>query len=108
MAESEDEIFSSQKRKYFWENATFTTYICSFTGADDDETSKKFLEVLNDEEISSKLHKPNAVCIKVQNGTQSCSQFSQIYPVVLLPSIYFIDSQSGVNIEIYAVYRYRK
>ena len=71
----------------------------SFTGSDDEETSKKFLEVLNDSEISSKLKKPNAISIKVQNGSQSCTQFSQIYPVILVPSIYFIDSQSGVNIE---------
>jgi len=68
-------------------------------GADDEETSKKFLEVLNEVEISSKLKKPNAICIKVQNGGQSCTQFSQIYPVILVPSIYFIDSQSGVNVE---------
>jgi len=68
-------------------------------GSDDEETSKKFLEVLNDTEISSKLKKPNAISIKVQNGSQSCTQFSQIYPVILVPSIYFIDSQSGVNIE---------
>jgi len=63
------------------------------------ETSKKFLEVLDEAEISSKLKKPSAICIKVQNGSQSCTQFSQIYPVILVPSIYFIDSQSGVNIE---------
>ena len=69
---------------------------CS-TGADDEETSKQFLEVLNEAEISSKLKK--AVCIKVQNGTQPCNQFSQLYPVILVPSIYFIDSQSGTNIE---------
>jgi len=66
-------------------------------GADDEETSKQFLEVLNEAEISSKLKK--AVCIKVQNGTQPCNQFSQLYPVILVPSIYFIDSQSGTNIE---------
>lgn len=27
-------------------------------------------------------------------------QFSQLYPVVLVPSIYFIDSSSGVDIEV--------
>ena len=69
------------------------------SGADEDEISKKFLEVLNEADISSKLKKANAVCIKIQNGTESCTQFSQIYPVILVPSIYFIDSQSGTNIE---------
>jgi hypothetical protein len=27
-------------------------------------------------------------------------QFSQLYPVVLVPSIYFIDARSGVDIEV--------
>ena len=40
-----------------------------------------------------------AVCIKVQNGTQPCNQFSALYPVILVPSIYFINSQNGQNIE---------
>lgn len=67
------------------------------TGASDDAASSAFLELLSDEEISSYLGK--AVCIKVENGSQTCSQFSQLYPVVLVPSIYFIDSQTAVNIE---------
>jgi hypothetical protein len=36
----------------------------------------------------------------VQSGTQACTQFSQFYPVVLVPSIYFIESESGVDIEV--------
>merc|ERR1712203_455006 len=76
-----------------------SVFVVVIYGADDDETSKKFLEVLNEADISSKLKKANAVSIKIQNGTESCTQFSQIYPVILVPSIYFIDSQSGTNIE---------
>merc|ERR1712203_675274 len=76
-----------------------SVFVVVIYGADDDKTSKKFLEVLNEADISSKLKKANAVSIKIQNGTESCTQFSQIYPVILVPSIYFIDSQSGTNIE---------
>merc|ERR1711971_1265819 len=76
-----------------------SVFVVVIYGTDDDETSKKFLEVLNEADISSKLKKANAVSIKIQNGTESCTQFSQIYPVILVPSIYFIDSQSGTNIE---------
>jgi len=76
-----------------------SVFVVVIYGADEDEISKKFLEVLNEADISSKLKKANAVCIKIQNGTESCTQFSQIYPVILVPSIYFIDSQSGTNIE---------
>jgi len=77
-----------------------SVFVVVIYGADvEDEISLKFLEVLNEADISSKLKKANAVCIKIQNGTESCTQFSQIYPVILVPSIYFIDSQSGTNIE---------
>merc|ERR1719187_3084210 len=40
------------------------------------------------------------VCIKVENGTSTCNQFSQIYPVILIPSVFFIDSATGVDLEI--------
>lgn len=69
-------------------------------GADQDEASVKFFDILEQSEVSSRLQRPKAVCIKVQNGGQACTQFSQIYPVILVPSIYFIDSESGVNIEV--------
>jgi len=40
------------------------------------------------------------VCISVENGTPTCMQFSSIYPVILVPSVYFIDSSTGVDLEI--------
>merc|ERR1712096_278878 len=42
----------------------------------------------------------NMVCISVENGTPTCMQFSSIYPVILVPSVYFIDSSTGVDLEI--------
>lgn len=65
---------------------------------DDDENSKQFLELLDTDSITSKF--PNSIAIKVKNGTEICRQFSQIYPVVLIPSIYFIDSSTGVDLEV--------
>merc|ERR1719469_147344 len=43
------------------------------------------------------------VCIKVENGSTACTQFSQIYPVIIVPSVFFIDSATGVDLEITAV-----
>jgi len=34
------------------------------------------------------------------NGSATCSQFSAIYPVILVPSVFFIDSSTGVDLEI--------
>jgi len=70
-------------------------FIVVVTGNNEDEASNQFLSLLN--EVSGELE--NTICIKVENGSVSCKQFSAIYPVILVPSIYFIDSQSGVNIE---------
>ena len=73
-------------------------------------------ELLKDAEIVDKF--TEMVCIRLENGTPTCGQFAAIYPVILIPSIYFIgdpwsiyeelfksklffvDSSSGVDIEI--------
>ena len=71
----------------------------SYKKKGDDADSQKFLEIIDDPDISSKLQKPNAICIKLQNSTQACNQFSALYPVILVPSMYFVNSQDGKNIE---------
>ena len=68
-------------------------------GDENDEVSKKFLQNIEDQEISSRLQKPQAICIKLQAASQSFKQFSQIYPVILVPAIYFINSENGTNVE---------
>merc|ERR1719422_1913814 len=40
------------------------------------------------------------VCIEVSAGSTTCAQFSAIYPVMVVPSVYFIDSTTGVDLEI--------
>ena len=68
-------------------------------GDDELEETKSFLSLLDSDPITSQLD-PNSVAIKLTNGTEACNQFAQIYPVVLIPSIYFIDSATGVDLEV--------
>eukprot|EP00090_Calanus_glacialis_P028289 TRINITY_DN45484_c0_g1_i1.p1 TRINITY_DN45484_c0_g1~~TRINITY_DN45484_c0_g1_i1.p1 ORF type:complete len:449 (+),score=160.72 TRINITY_DN45484_c0_g1_i1:49-1395(+) len=67
-------------------------------GKSDEETTIKLTEILEDLEVVSALS--SMVCISVENGTNTCLQFSSIYPVILVPSVYFIDSNTGVDLEI--------
>ena len=48
--------------------------------------------MLSDPEIIAVLS--SMVCIKVENGSTTCKQFAAIYPVILIPSVYFIGSQT--------------
>lgn len=41
--------------------------------------------------MASELAPPSVVNIRVENGTPVCAQFAQIYPVLIVPSIYFIE-----------------
>ena len=66
-------------------------------GPSDDEKTSEFLGRLDD--VSSKFISYRSVCIKVENGSATCNQFSQIYPVFLVPSVYYINSLTGVNLE---------
>ena len=47
--------------------------------------------MLSDPEIIDELSR--MVCIRVENGSTTCRQFAAIYPVILIPSVYFIGSQ---------------
>ena len=49
--------------------------------------------MLSDPEIIGVLS--SMVCIKVENGSTTCKQFAAIYPVILIPSVYFIGSQTA-------------
>lgn len=40
------------------------------------------------------------VAIKVLAGTPPCTQFSQLYPVLVTPAIYFIRSRDGIDLEV--------
>merc|ERR1712179_57045 len=67
-------------------------------GKSDEDPTKELDIILEDTEVVAALN--NMVCISVENGTNTCLQFSSIYPVILVPSVYFIDSNTGVDLEI--------
>jgi len=75
-----------------------TVFVVVVTGPSGHDESDKLKKVLEDSEIVAKFS--SMVCISLENGTPTCSQFAAIYPVILIPSIYFIDSSTGVDIEI--------
>jgi len=73
-------------------------FVVVVKGQPEEEATKALDDILQDQEIVARLS--NMVCIEVINGSTTCTQFSAIYPVVLVPSIFFIDSSTGVDLEI--------
>jgi len=55
-------------------------------------------EALQNPEVVACLS--SMVCIQVDAGSNTCAQFAAIYPVLVVPSVYFIDSATGVDLEI--------
>jgi len=75
----------------------FAVFVKSPPEAAQEETQSLEATLL-DEEVVSQLSK--MVCIEVNAGSTTCAQFSAIYPVMVVPSVYFIDSTTGVDLEI--------
>jgi len=75
--------------------AIFTVFI---KGSPDDEGTTQMMSTLSDPDVVSGFS--SMVCISVENGSTTCMQFSSIYPVILVPCVYFIDSSTGVDLEI--------
>jgi len=73
-------------------------FVVVVKGKSDEDPTKELDKILEDSEVVAALN--NMVCISVENGTNTCLQFSSIYPVILVPSVYFIDSNTGVDLEI--------
>ncbi|XP_047671214.1 UBX domain-containing protein 4 isoform X2 [Tachysurus fulvidraco] len=78
--------------------ARSATMICSSLG--DDEQSTQMLSSWEDERVAE-LTDNCFVAIKVDAKSETCVQFSQIYPVVCIPSSFFIGD-NGVPLEIIA------
>ncbi|KAB5576767.1 hypothetical protein PHYPO_G00202260 [Pangasianodon hypophthalmus] len=68
--------------------------------AGDDEQSKQMLSSWEDEHVAE-LTNNCFVAIKVDAKSETCVQFSQIYPVVCIPSSFFIGD-NGIPLEIIA------
>ncbi|XP_069167066.1 UBX domain-containing protein 4 [Procambarus clarkii] len=76
-------------------NAIFVVYV-----HDSSEASKSTDEALGQKDISSVLGSDKFVAIQLENGTEGAKQFSQIYPLVLVPSLFFISGQTGIPLEV--------
>jgi len=65
----------------------------------DDERSVNMNRTFENDEVSNQLERAGCVAVKLQGNSEVCRQFSQIYPVVLIPSTYFIG-HNGMPLEI--------
>ena len=92
------------RRRYSWSvlGALHIFFLNSciffFLSSGSEDASQSFLALLDQANVSQSLG--NTIAIKLESGSESCQQFSAIYPVVIIPSLYFIDSGSGVNLEV--------
>ena len=58
------------------------------TGPSEDKATVELNKVLEDKEIVSRF--ATMVCLRLESGSPACSQFAAIYPVITVPSVYFI------------------
>ena len=76
-------------------NSLFIVFVCDST----EKTLEMDNLVWNDGDVASTL--ADSVAIRVDQSTPAFSQFSQFYPVMIIPSTYFI-SPDGTPLEIVA------
>lgn len=69
----------------------------------DDESSKKMDVTWNCKEVALLCTEQNCTAIRIKTGSVEVEQFSKFYPVLCVPSTYFIN-QSGVPIDIVGGY----
>lgn len=66
-----------------------------------DELSQSMCNTFENADVSSKLQGAQCVAIRLKAGSEPCQQFSQIYPVVVVPSSFFIGC-NGIPLEVIA------
>ena len=71
---------------------------CSDSGSPDDEGTTQMMSTLSDPDVVSGFS--SMVCISVENGSTTCMQFSSIYPVLLVPCVYFIGKNQELCVSI--------
>jgi len=80
------------------DNKLFVVFV---HGAESCENSKTFTDILNSDDVSSEFNS-NCVSIRIGYEDEARKQFEQFYPVIIVPALYFIESSSGVNLEVAA------
>ncbi|ESO90181.1 hypothetical protein LOTGIDRAFT_192354 [Lottia gigantea] len=82
-------VQTSKSRK-----SVFIVYISG-----DDKVSTEVSKTIEDKKIEELQDENHCVAVKMQANSEDCGFFSQIYPVVLVPSIFFIG-ENGVPLEV--------
>ncbi|XP_031570767.1 UBX domain-containing protein 4-like [Actinia tenebrosa] len=82
-------IVSSKQRKL-----PFVVYI-----EGEDDSSNSMNTVWEDPKVTELFTSDKCVAIKLKKDSEECTQFSQLYPVVCVPSVFFID-QNGMPLEL--------
>ncbi|XP_063285426.1 UBX domain-containing protein 4 [Pelobates fuscus] len=85
------EAISAAKQR----GAVFVVFV-----AGDDEQSTQMLESWEKDEVEQ-VATDGIVAIKIDSKSETCLQFSQIYPVVCIPSSFFIG-ENGIPLEVIA------
>ncbi|XP_070537076.1 LOW QUALITY PROTEIN: UBX domain-containing protein 4-like, partial [Ptychodera flava] len=65
----------------------------------DDELSQKMTETWENENVTTLCGNANMVAMKLDAKSESCQQFGAIYPVLCIPSTFFIGN-NGVPLEV--------
>ena len=66
---------------------------------DSTEDSQSMTAVLDEDVVATALPPEKVVALKLESGTDSFAQFSVFYPVLILPSVYFIGD-NGTPLEV--------
>jgi len=66
---------------------------------DSTEDSRSMTAVLDEDAVTEALPAEKVVALKLESGTDSFAQFSVFYPVLILPSVYFIG-ENGTPLEV--------
>ncbi|XP_032239793.1 UBX domain-containing protein 4 [Nematostella vectensis] len=82
-------IIASKQRKL-----PFVVYI-----EGSDEVSIEMGDVWSELQVSELLSQDKCIAIKLANESEQCAQFSQLYPVVCIPSL-FIIGENGMPLEV--------
>lgn len=73
-------------------------FIVFVTG--DDGPSQETTRVWDDEAVSQLSAANNCVALKLDSKSQLGVQFAQIYPVMVIPSVFFIAPETGLPLEV--------
>lgn len=65
----------------------------------ENEDTEKMNATWNDPKVSPVFSKDKCVAIKLKSNSEQCTQFSQLFPVVCIPSVFFIG-KDGYPLEI--------